>query len=114
MIYIYEHPDTKEIKEVNQGMNDIHEYVDETGLKWNRVFTIPNACIDTKIDPFSKNDFLRKTDKKGSVGDLVDRAKDLSEQRKDKNGGVDPILNKEISNYKKKYNVLHPSELKKL
>lgn len=113
MIYVYEHPESGDVIEVSQGMNDVHEYFDEDGLKWNRVFTIPNASIDTKIDPFSSESFVRKTDKVGKMGDLIDRAKDLSEQRKDKLG-YDPILNKEVDKYKKKYKVAHPSEIKKL
>lgn len=113
MIYIYENPVSGEQIEVSQGMNDVHEFIDEAGLKWNRVFTIPNASIDTKIDPFSNEAFLNKTSKGGTVGDLIDRSKELSQIRKDKRG-YDPILQKEIKNYKKKYKVAHPSEIKKL
>ena len=113
MIYIYSHPDSGETIEVNQGMNDVHEYVDDQGVKWNRVFTVPNSGIDTKIDPFSSTAFLDKTRNKGTMGDLIDRSKDLSAQRKDKLG-YDPVLQKEVSEYKKKFKVQHPSEIKKL
>lgn len=112
MIYVYEHPSEGRIVEISQGMNDVHEYYEE-GLKWNRVYTVPNTAIDTKIDPFSSKAFVEKTNKKGTVGDLIDRSKELSEQRKDK-VGYDPILKKEVDKYKKTYKVAHPSEIKKL
>lgn len=111
MIYIYENPDSTERVEVIQGMNDEHKY-EKNGVQWNRVWTIPNTSIDTKIDPFSSRDFLNKTNKKGTIGDLQDRAQELSLMRKDKLG-KDPILEKEVANYKKKYKVAHPSEIKK-
>lgn len=113
MIYIYQHPDSGEIREINQAMNDVHEFVDEFGVKWNRVFTIPNAAVDSKIDPFSSRAFLDKTKQKGKVGDLIDRSKELSEKRKDKLG-YDPVLKKEVDKYKKQFNIKHPSEIKKL
>jgi hypothetical protein len=111
MIYIYENPDSKERIEVVQGMNDEHVYA-QNGVQWDRVWTIPHTSIDTKIDPFSSRDFLNKTNKKGTIGDLQDRAQELSHMRKDKLG-KDPILEKEVAKYKKKYNVAHPSEIKK-
>jgi len=99
--------------EVSQGMNDVHEYYDETGLKWHRVFTSPNASVDSNIDPFSSKAFVNKTGSKGTVGDLIDRSKEMSERRKDKIG-YDPVLKKEVEKYKKKFKVSHPSEIKKL
>lgn len=36
--YTFQHPDTKEIIEVNQSMTDKHIYVDESGTQWNRVW----------------------------------------------------------------------------
>lgn len=112
MIYIYQHPKTGEIKEVSQGMNDIHEYY-EDDIKWNRVFTIPNTSIDTKIDAFSSQDFLKKTENhKGTLGDLFDMSRDMAEKRKDK-AGYDPVAQKNAKNYKQKFNLKHRSELKK-
>ena len=49
-IYIYKNPDTEEYKEVIQTMNEEHIYIDEFGLEWKRVFTVPHASIDTKDD----------------------------------------------------------------
>jgi hypothetical protein len=113
MIYLYQHPSSKQIIEVNQGMNDVHEYYDEEGLKWDRVFTVPNASIDTKLDPFSSRQFLDKTNKRGTMADLVDRSKELSEMRRDK-VGYDPLQKKEVDKYKKRFKVKHPSEIKKI
>lgn len=99
--YIYEHPETGELTEVVQGMNEKHEFFDENGIQWNRVYTVPQIGIDVKnINPFSKKDFLKKTDKPGSVGDLLDRSKEFSERRKDKEG-IDTIEQKYYSDYSK-------------
>ena len=54
-IYVYKHPDTDEHREVIQGMNDEHIYIDEFGVEWGRVWTIPHASIDSSIDPFNKS-----------------------------------------------------------
>lgn len=99
--YLYVEPDTGKIVEITQGMNDEHVFFDETGKKWNRVFTVPNASIDTiNIDPFSQKDFLKKTAKAGTVGSLMDRSKEMSEKRKDK-AGYDPIQQKFFKDYSK-------------
>lgn len=114
MIYVYEHPETGEREEVSQGMNDEHTYVKD-GIKWNRVFLVPNASIDTKLDPFSSKDFAAKTSgKKGTVGDLLDRSREMAERRKDKDGGVDRLAEKEAKEYNKKTGLKHPSQIKKL
>lgn len=113
MIYLYQNPQSGEVIEVSQGMNDVHEFYGQDGIKWNRVFTTPNTNVDSKIDPFSSRAFLDKTNKNGNVGDLIDRSKELSEKRKDKLG-YDPVLKKEVDSYKRQFNVKHPSEIKKL
>lgn len=101
MIYLYEHPETGETREVIQGMNDIHEYF-EDGVKWNRVFTVPHASIDTKIDPNSAADFVKKTgSKKGTFGDMMDLSAELSERRAEQHGGEDPVKRKLFDDYKK-------------
>lgn len=113
MIYVYEHPETGEQEEVSQGMNDEHIYVKD-GIKWNRVFLVPNASIDTKLDPFSSRDFAAKTsNKKGTVGDLLDQSREMAEKRKDKDG-VDRILEKEVRRYNKETGKKHLSQIKKL
>jgi hypothetical protein len=56
-IYLFEHPKTKKLKEVNQAMNDKHQYIDEDGIRWLRVFSSPNSSIKgTKLDFRNKKD----------------------------------------------------------
>ena len=68
--YLYQNTKTKEVREVLQGMNDLHEYYgDESEPEngWQRIYTVPTASIDTKQDPFSTNQFLDVTkSKKGT------------------------------------------------
>ena len=104
-IYTYKHPDQEEYREEVQGMNDKHVYFDSEGLEWKRVFTVPNASIDSQIDPHSSKDFVNKTaNKKGSMGDIMDYSKDLSYQRAEKNGGIDPIKENYYKDYSSKRN----------
>lgn len=91
MIYIYKHPDKEVYIDVDQLMTDEHVYFDSDGLKWDRVWTVPNMAVDTKINPFSEKQFLDKTYKPGKYGDLLDRSKEWSQMRAEKNGGIDPI-----------------------
>lgn len=103
MIYLYKNKETGETVEVSQGMNDVHEYYGENGGEnnWIRVFTPPNASIDTKIDPYSSKDFKKTTDnKKYTVGDLWDKSKELSEKRESKDG-YDPVKQKAYEKYSK-------------
>ena len=62
--YIYQHPDSEEYKLILQGINDVHEYIDDEGVKWNRIFTTPQVSTVGSIDPFSQNDFVNKTAQK--------------------------------------------------
>lgn len=102
-VYIYQNPKTKEVVELVQSINDTHDYTDESGLKWNRVYTVPQVGIDTKLDAFSTgNDFVEKTkNKKDSIGHLWDRSKELSEKRKSK-FGEDKLKTKYLENWSKK------------
>lgn len=102
MIYIFKHPKKEKYIEVHQNISEKHEYLDKKGVKWERVFTNPQVSFKTKIDPFSQKDFIEKTSNKGSVGDLLDRSKELSEKRKDKCGGIDPVQEKFFDKYSKK------------
>lgn len=108
-IYLYENPKTKEVKEVLQGMNDVHEY-SENGVKWNRIFTKPTASIDTQLNPNSAADFVNSTKNKNySIGDLWDKSAELSEKR---GGKEDKLKQKALDDYKKKTGKHHPSENK--
>lgn len=85
---------------------------DESGKTWRRIASALNSNVDSKIDPFSEKDFLKKTNKKGRMQDLWSRSKELSEMRKDKNGGVDPVAEKFYSDYESKYKHKHPEKKK--
>jgi hypothetical protein len=111
-IYLFQHPITKEITEVFQTMNQEHVFFDEKGIEHKRLYTSPNYSIDSKIDPFSPSDFTEKTrNKKGTIGDLLNKSKELSEIR----GGEtsDPVLKNYFSSYEKEKGIKHTSEIKK-
>jgi predicted nucleic acid-binding Zn ribbon protein len=99
--YLYEHPETGKIIEVIQRMNEEHIYKQD-GVMWRRVFTNPQAATDTKEHPFSAKDFVEKSaKKKGTVGDLYDKAAELSKKREDKLGAKDPIKKAYWENWSK-------------
>ena len=103
-LYTYEHPETKEVIDIIQGMNDEHTYTDDKGTKWNRVWSIPQANIDSDTDPFDNKAFINKTaNQKGSYGDLIDQSRELSQKRKAKLG-YDPVQQKYFKEYSKKRN----------
>jgi hypothetical protein len=110
-IYLFQNPKTKEIVEVFQTMKENHVFFNKEGLEYSRVFTVPNASIDTSINPFSSKDFVEKTaNKSGTIGDLLDKSKELSEKR----GGQvnDPVMKNYFSNYQKEKGIKHASEIK--
>jgi predicted nucleic acid-binding Zn ribbon protein len=109
-VYIYEHPTTRRVVEIVQKMNDVHEYV-ENGIRFRRVFVNPQAAIDTKVDPFSKADFMRRTNKRMTYGEMMDEAADLSDKRA-KKLGKDPIKEKVIADYERRTKKPHPSRKK--
>ena len=83
-IYLYENPETGEVKEVLQKAKEEHVYFDENNLKWKRVWTIPHASVDTQADPFSEKAFSDSTNNKKMT-------KEMSQKRADKSGGQDPV-----------------------
>ena len=108
-LYLFKNPENGEIKEIVMSMNDIHEY-SENGVPWDRVFTVPQASVDTNIDPFSREKFLEKTAKAGTVGDLWDRSKELSIKREEKRG-KDEVKEKFYSDYsKERGGRMHPAQ----
>ena len=92
-LYTFEHPTTGAQEDFVFGINDDKIVVDEEGVKWKRVFSAPNISIDADVDPFSRKQFLEKTAKKGTYGELMDRSRELSQKRKDKLG-YDPVEQK--------------------
>ena len=100
-VYLFKNPETGETIEVLQKMKDDHVYTDSDGLKWNRVWHTPNASTDTQIDPNSSKDFVEKTrNKKGTIGDLWDAAREAGEKRK-KRDGKDRVQEKWFKGYSK-------------
>lgn len=88
----------------------------ETGEPVRRVITGGYGfnAKGMKIDPFSEKQFLERTgDKGGSLGELFDRSRELSEMRAAKLGGEDPIRRKVYDEFSKKYKGMkHNEELK--
>ena len=106
-LYTYKRESTGEYRDILQSMNDTHEYSGENGDEsdWKRVYYSPNAQIDSQIDPNSRRQFLESTSsKKGTLGDIFDYSKELSDKRADQNGGVDPVKKKYFENYSKQRN----------
>ncbi len=88
---------------------------DDKGVEWRRIFTLPFAGIDTKIDHNSPQDFVEKTGKKrGTYGNILDASKELSDKRAKERGGEDPVQKKFFKEYSQKRNgVKHLEEKKK-
>jgi hypothetical protein len=113
-LYTYENPKTGETIDVLQSMNEEHSYTDENGIKWKRVYQIPNASIDSQIDPHSSTAFIDATkNKKGTYGDLIDKSKELSEKRAKTYGGSDPVKEKFFKDYSSsRKGAVHPDQKK--
>lgn len=93
--YLYKHPKTEEVVEIIQSMKEKHEYIDGNGIKWIRIWTVPQSNVDTKLDPHSEKDFIRYTGaRKGTLGDLQDLSEAMSKERAAKNGGIDMVREK--------------------
>jgi len=98
--YLFRNPKTGAIVQIFQFMEEDHIY-SENGLQFERIFTIPNAQIDSKIDSAQK--FSEKTGRmKGTLGEIWDYSQELSEQRARENGGEDPIRKNAEEKYSKK------------
>ena len=112
-IYVYKHPDKEEYEEVVQGMNEDHVF-SKDGVEWQRVFLAPNAAVSSDTDPFNANSFIEKTgNMKGTIGDMVDYSKELSEKRIEKTGN-DPVKEKFYKDYaSRRGGKKHPDQLKK-
>ena len=95
-------------------MDDEKKYTDDDGVVWSREFHSPQLNTQGSIDPWSNADFVNKTNKGGTVGDLLDRSSDLSKQRAEQNGGVDPVKEKYYKDYaKKRRGQKHPDKMPK-
>jgi len=103
-IYQYRHPEHPIVIDIYQTMKELHVYVDDEGTEWKRVWSVPNAAVDTQVDPFSSSDFKKATKEKNcTMGELWDHSKELSEKRKHKLGTkTDPVREKYEREYAKK------------
>ena len=108
--YTYINDETGESIDIFQGMNDKHQYVDDSGFEWRRVFHKPNASIDSisNTNPFDTRAYVEKTGKmNGSMGDLWSISEEASRRRSEKTGGEDPIKRDYFNNYEKANKVKH-------
>ena len=108
--YTYINPDTEEVIDVPQSINENHVYIDKNGLEWRRVFTVPevNTHGTLKADTTEKQFSEYTRNQKGSMGDLYDRSAELSEKRK-KIYGKDPVKKKYFNDWsKKRKGKVHP------
>lgn len=119
-IYLFKNPKNGKVISVFQQMNEEHVY-SEDGIKYERVFTIPNAQIDSASNVDSSEKFIEKTGKmKGTLGEIWDYSQELSNKRAEKNGGIDPVRQKAEEKYSKKRrgmkykSKVNPSEMPKI
>jgi predicted nucleic acid-binding Zn ribbon protein len=102
-IYTYIHPETEETIDLAQSIHEKHVYIDEKGIEWKRVFTVPEVNTQGTLKAeCSSREFSEYTkDKKGTFGDMFDRSAELSEKRK-KIYGKDPVKEKHFNDWSKK------------
>ncbi len=111
-IYLFKNPKTGKVVEVFQNMNEPHVY-ENNGIVHERLFTIPQASIDTQFDPYSSKDFIRNTsNKKGTLGDVWDRSKEASIKREERNGVDENREKTRASWHKARPGKLHPDVIK--
>lgn len=123
MLIIFQHPDSSEKKTIYIGNGRAIAYTDPKGVEWEPIdeetvpdkrsdkFSLPYVAIKGSSDPFNERAFVEETGRKrGTIGDMMDHAKELSEKRAQKNGGVDPIQSKFFSDYKKRVGKKHLSD----
>ncbi len=99
-IYVFENPNTGETIELSFGMNDKKSYIDQNGVEWERVYFPTLFAFDTKIDPHDSKAFVKKTDKAGTIGDIMDLSKEMSERRGGKKN--DPVKKEFSKDWKKR------------
>jgi hypothetical protein len=98
--YIYEDPNTNNRIVVWQSVHEDHSY-EVGGVMYNRVYTVPNASIDSKINAESESEFVEKTKAK-TYGELWDASAEMSAKRSDIHGGKDPVKKEHFKEYSKK------------
>lgn len=112
--YIYKYPKREKYIEVVQRMNEPHVYSDKNGVAWERVYTVPQGQVRDK-EPSNAQEFADYTGKRrGNLGDLYDKSKELSEKRASRSiDGVDPQKKKKWKEYSKaRRGMKHPEQRK--
>jgi hypothetical protein len=99
-------------------MNDTKpDVIEADGKKWRRDWSAlrVQGAVDGKLNCFSQSAFVEKTAKmKGTIGDIWEKSRELSEQRAKANGGVDEVKEKFYKDYEKKARgAKHPDLIKK-
>ena len=84
-LYTYRNPNTNESIDVIQRMSDEHVYVDDDGLQWERVWSIPQATMGLNNSADSESQFIDKT-KGWTAGEMWDYSKEMSEKRTSSRG----------------------------
>jgi hypothetical protein len=81
----------------------IGSFIEYEGKRFKRIPSLPQASSDTvNIDPFSKNDYVKATNKTGgTIGDLWQTAKEFSDKR-EQIAGTDPIKEAHLNEQQKK------------
>jgi hypothetical protein len=110
-LYLFQHPETREVKEILQKMSEEHTYSEE-GVDWDRLFTIPNTAIDSQYDCDNSDSFIKNTNKKMTIGEMWDESASQGQNRIDKHG-YDPVKEKTVKKYEKKTGKLHPDSTSK-
>ena len=112
--YLFANPnDETQIVEVFFHMNDKKFYIDENGVEWRRIYTVPQACVDSDFDPRNKDEFIRRGAKYSTLGDLMDKSRELSEKRAEKEG-FDPKRREFFYEYARaRKGKRHPQDLPK-
>lgn len=112
--YLFANPnDETQIVEVFFHMNDKKFYIDENGVEWRRIYTVPQACVDSDFDPRNKDEFIRRGAKYSTLGDLMDKSRELSEKRAEKEG-FDPKRREFFDEYARaRKGKRHPQDLPK-
>lgn len=116
-LYSFLNPETEETQDVFYTMKEapsLGAYVEIDGERWKRVATTSQLAMAglKPIDPHSAKQFVEKTGKmKGSLGDLWDTSRELSEKRAAKDGkdGVKESYYREYS--RKRRSTPHLSQL---
>jgi len=113
--YLYKKPNEELYVEITQSMSEVHRFIDKDGLEWKRVWQVPHAIVKSvsNMNPFNIREHVEKTgNMKGSVGNLWDISREMSEKRSEKIGGEDPIKREYFNNYEKENKTKHFADKK--